>query len=516
MPFWGAPKYRRMEGNTSNVKGWYDFITDENYTTKLDARYYTEAEADSRFVNVTGDSMTGTLSWGGNIASLNFRSGHASYDGVISYQTSGNEAMLFTTKNAVTSFMFVNGEDTITNIAANRWTALTPGLQIKNNCVAIGKLIGNDVTPSYKLEVNGTGYFSNLLTVATGSSHCGVKLGSTYLNAINDQVIFQNNNGIRFGGDNWDWNVWAGLKYVHSSKYIYLGLADGSVFNANSGQSGGRILTPGISYFHVGNQTSYYFASSGNIYGHEIYADSWFRTYNSCGWYNETYGCHVRPHTGSYGSVQIHGNARNSYEGLHIGTGTNGMTVMSIAGSHQGLYTESKGRWIIYHNAANGLVGIGDSTVDSSHRVTLTGNTWNNGHLTMSGRINLRINGGSWYNPIKSPADSGIWYDASSSTASTYWSMMALKFANTTFSIGGERAGNVFGIYSYANTRNDNGYDGGLYVNGNNHYFYCSTRLYGAVWNDYAEFRTQEQEVAPGYCVASRDNGKIHKTNKRL
>lgn len=165
IPFWDAPKYRRMEGNTSTIKGWYDFITDENYTTKLDARYYTEAEADSRFVNVTGDSMTGTLSWGGNVSSLNLRTGHASYDGVISYQTSGNEAMLFTTKNAVTSFMFINGEDTITNMAADRWTKVTPGLQIKNNCVAIGKLIGNDATPSYKLEVNGTGYFSNNLSI---------------------------------------------------------------------------------------------------------------------------------------------------------------------------------------------------------------------------------------------------------------------------------------------------------------------------------------------------------------
>jgi hypothetical protein len=72
--------------------------------------------------------MSGTLSWGGNVSSLNLRTGHANYDGVISYQTSGNEAMLFTTKSAVTSFMFVNGEDTITNMAADRWTKITPGL----------------------------------------------------------------------------------------------------------------------------------------------------------------------------------------------------------------------------------------------------------------------------------------------------------------------------------------------------------------------------------------------------
>ena len=88
----------------------------------------------------------------------------------------------------------------------------------------------------------------------------------------------------------------------------------------------------------------------------------------------------------------------------------------------------------------------------------------------MNGQIRLRINGGAWYNPIMAPADGGIWYDASSSTSSTYWSMLALKFSTATFSIGGERAGNVFGIYSYSNSRTANGYDGGLlrrYFHGN-------------------------------------------------
>ena len=245
-------------------------------------------------------------------------------------------------------------------------------------------------------------------------------------------------------------------------------------------------------------------------------SQSWIRTKGTTGWYGEDYGCHVRPHDGSYGSIRVHGNARNSYEGIHIGTSTNGMTVMSIAGSHQGLYTESVGRWIIYHNAANGLVGIGDSTTNGSYRVTVSGGTYNNGHLLMNGQIRLRINGGSWYNPIVAPADGGIWYDASSSTSSTYWSMLALKFSTTTFSVGGERAGNVFGIYSYSNSRTTNGYDGGLYVNGNNHYFYCTTRLYGAVWNDYAEYRETKKEIEPGRVVIETGLGDLVLSSERL
>jgi hypothetical protein len=31
--------------------------------------------------------------------------------------------------------------------------------------------------------------------------------------------------------------------------------------------------------------------------------------------------------------------------------------------------------------------------------------------------------------------------------------------------------------------------------------------LFGAAWNDYAEFRAQKEIIEPGYCVASSDNG---------
>lgn len=40
--------------------------------------------------------------------------------------------------------------------------------------------------------------------------------------------------------------------------------------------------------------------------------------------------------------------------------------------------------------------------------------------------------------------------------------------------------------------------------------------LMGAAWNDYAEFRNQEEYIEPGYCVASYDNGKVYKTTKKL
>ena len=42
-----------------------------------------------------------------------------------------------------------------------------------------------------------------------------------------------------------------------------------------------------------------------------------------------------------------------------------------------------------------------------------------------------------------------------------------------------------------------------------------NTVLYGAAWNDYAEYRSQKDFVEPGYCVVSKDNGQVSKTTKK-
>lgn len=161
----GNPSYlrwRTTDANGTALGAVHRLLDDANYSSILDARYYTETEADARFVNVTGDTMTG------------------------------------------------------------------------------------------------------LLTAKVAASHTGIKLGNTYLTAINGDTILQNNNAIRFGTDAWDYNQWAGLKYSHTDKTVYLGLADGSIFTANAAQSGGKILTPGISNIYVGNNTTNKVWHAGN------------------------------------------------------------------------------------------------------------------------------------------------------------------------------------------------------------------------------------------------------------
>lgn len=115
-----------------------------------------------------------------------------------------------------------------------------------------GQVNANTLSISNGATINGNATINNLLTVKSESSHCGIKAGNTYIASIGGQLIFQNNDAIRFGGDSWDYNVWAGLKYVPSEKSVYLGLADGGAFTTNAAQTGGNLVLPGISNIGFG------------------------------------------------------------------------------------------------------------------------------------------------------------------------------------------------------------------------------------------------------------------------
>ena len=131
--------------------------------------------------------------------------------------------------------------------------------------------------------VNVTGdTMTGLLTTAYGSSHNGIKIGNTYINAIDGNLIFQNNNAIRFGGDSWDWNIWAGLKYEHSSKTIYLGLAGNSVFDTNSDQSGGTLNLSGI--YNI--SSTFYNIKVGSIIQHIPATSGWYTIAQVSGYFN--------------------------------------------------------------------------------------------------------------------------------------------------------------------------------------------------------------------------------------
>lgn len=136
-------------------------------------------------------------------------------------------------------------------------------------------------------NVNGTIYINN-----SNSSNGAIRLNSDIssnarISAIDDQVIFNTGNAIRFGGTAWDWNQWAGLKYNHSDKTIYLGIADGSAFNANTPQFDGTLRLAGIKTIipnagaRIGGNGSLYLGDTNN--------SGWVYVQDMCSQVNSSY-----------------------------------------------------------------------------------------------------------------------------------------------------------------------------------------------------------------------------------
>lgn len=130
-------------------------------------------------------------------------------------------------------------------------------------------------------NVNGTIYINN-----NNSTNGAIRLNSDIssnarISAIDDQVIFNTGNAIRFGETAWDWNKWAGLKYTHSNKTIYLGIADNSVFNANSAQSNGTLRLAGITTI-TPDSGARIGGSGGNLYLGNANNSGWVCTQDIC------------------------------------------------------------------------------------------------------------------------------------------------------------------------------------------------------------------------------------------
>lgn len=136
-------------------------------------------------------------------------------------------------------------------------------------------------------NVDGTIYINN-----SNSSNGAIRLNSDIssnarISAIDDQVIFNTGNAIRFGGTAWDWNQWAGLRYNHSDKTIYLGIANGSIFNANSPQSDGTLRLAGIKT--VTPDSGARIGGSGSLYIGNANNSGWVYVQDMCSQVNSSY-----------------------------------------------------------------------------------------------------------------------------------------------------------------------------------------------------------------------------------
>lgn len=150
--------------------------------------------------------------------------------------------------------------------------------------------VGIGVDPSYKLHVKGDIYSS--ATIRTAAQNQAIMLTNdaspAWISALEGQVIFNTGKAIRFGETDWNYNRWAGLKYTHSNKTIYLGIADGSAFTAISPQNDGTLKFPGIttitpdSGVRIGG-------SGGDLYLGNGNNTNWVKVQDMCSQVNSSY-----------------------------------------------------------------------------------------------------------------------------------------------------------------------------------------------------------------------------------
>lgn len=172
-------------------------------------------------------------------------------------------------------------------------------------------------------------------------------------------------------------------------------------------------------------------------------------------------------------------------------------------------FVSNQGDWTVtskrFH--ARTSISIGTDLPVTSDTLYINGTTLTTNNISRT----AASLGTSW---IGSRDKAVINVDASDSTSSTAFSLARIKFSTKTYAIGSERAGNAFGIYGWNNSRTENGTDWAFYI-GNDTYFRCTTRLYGAVWNDYAEYRISK-EKEPGRCVREVGDDTLVLTTERL
>ena len=157
-------------------------------------------------------------------------------------------------------------------------------------------------------NVNGTIYINN-----SNSSNGAIRLNSDIssnarISAIEDQVIFNTGNAIRFGETAWDWNKWAGLKYNHSDKTIYLGIANGSIFYANSPQSNGTLKFPGITTI-TPDSGARIGGSGGDLYLGNANNSNWVKVQDICSHNGSNYWYIYQSGNAHFSNINVVGTA---------------------------------------------------------------------------------------------------------------------------------------------------------------------------------------------------------------
>lgn len=231
------------------------------------------------------------------------------------------------------------------------------------------------------------------------------------------------------------------------------------------------------------------------------------------------------PLLGAYQASPSSGTAAGTvYDtGMHMNPSTNTITATTFAGNATSASTAAA----CSGNAATATKLATARTISLTGSVTGSGSFDGSGNLSISTTTNhshsyLPLSGGTMNTgaQIQRTGSSSSWYngrDCAMLRQTSYTGYNAILSAKTTD--GSWELGPYTDNYLYFVYNTDTGYASGANTSGE---YFNTVKLaptggiYGAVWNDYAEFRNQKEDIKPGYCVASADNGQVYKTTEKF
>ena len=240
-------------------------------------------------------------------------------------------------------------------------------------------------------------------TISTTLQNGALKIGNklTPISAIDAQVIFNTGAAIRFGETNWDWNQWAGLKYTHSNKTIYLGIADGSVFEANSAQRNGTLKFPGIttitpdSGVRIGG-------SGGDLYLGNGNNTNWVKVQDICSQVSSSYWSIMQTGSATFKTLTV--NDVISCDSISVSKNAVIAGNLSVNGliNNKGILptnyevnNKGAGCYVSADALCSGITAITDSIPVTNVDIQYSndnGNSWNNYTMTDDNKFKLYAN----------------------------------------------------------------------------------------------------------------------------
>lgn len=166
-------------------------------------------------------------------------------------------------------------------------------------------------SPAYKLHVVGDIYSSS--TIRTAAQNKAIVLSNdenpAWISALSGQVIFNTGNAIRFGATNWEYSDWAGLKYDTVANAIYLGIADGTVFNCYANKrSNGTLKFPGITTI-TPDSGARIGGSGGDLYLGNANNSNWVKVQDICSHNGSNYWYIYQSGNAHFSNINVVGTA---------------------------------------------------------------------------------------------------------------------------------------------------------------------------------------------------------------